>query len=66
MENENEALRKKVKALQSKLDRFQDSDELPIKPKRTRRVAASVSELQKEVQRLRSQVRKLEKVFTLI
>ncbi|KAI0722346.1 hypothetical protein C8T65DRAFT_770405 [Cerioporus squamosus] len=61
LERENEGLHKKVKALEGKLERVQDADELSVKPKRSRRAAGSVSELQKEVQRLRNQVRKLEK-----
>lgn len=66
LERENEGLHKKVKALERKLERVQDADELPIKAKRSRRAAASVADLQKEVQGLRNQVRRLEKVRSRI
>ncbi|RPD66846.1 hypothetical protein L227DRAFT_558971 [Lentinus tigrinus ALCF2SS1-6] len=62
LERENETLRKNVKALESKLERIQQSDELPVKPKRGKRAAASVLDLQKEVQALKNQVRRLEKL----
>ena len=53
-----------MKALEDKLKRLQDVDEVAIRPKRGRRSAASVPELQREVQQLRKKADKLEQVNT--
>ena len=62
LERENGTLRRKVAALEDKLGRLQDSDNAPLRPKRTLRTSASVAGLQGEVQKLKSQVRQLQKV----
>ena len=55
-------MRQKVKALETKLQRVQDADDIAVTPKRAGRAAASRSAVQKEVRVLKSQVRRLEKV----
>ncbi|KAI0774584.1 hypothetical protein C8Q74DRAFT_1201049 [Fomes fomentarius] len=61
LEQETEALRKKVKALETKLEKVQQADDTTVQPRRSRRAAASVSNLQGEVHLLQDRVRKLEK-----
>ncbi|EJF62303.1 hypothetical protein DICSQDRAFT_169335 [Dichomitus squalens LYAD-421 SS1] len=61
LERDNEALRKKARALEEKLGRLQEADDALIRPKRTQRAAVTVTTLQREVHRLEAQVGKLEK-----
>ncbi|KAI1796077.1 hypothetical protein LXA43DRAFT_1160524 [Ganoderma leucocontextum] len=61
LERENGTLRRNVATLEDKLGRLQDSDDAPLRPKRTLRNSASVAGLQGEVQKLKSQVRQLQK-----
>ena len=62
LEGDNEALRKRVHALEEKLTRLQEADDVPLRPKTTKRTAASVANLRAEVHKLKAQVQKLEKV----
>ena len=62
LEGDNEALRKRVHALEDKLARLQEADDVPLRPKTTKRAAASVASLRAEVHKLKAQVQKLEKV----
>ncbi|KAI0722639.1 hypothetical protein C8Q76DRAFT_719590 [Earliella scabrosa] len=61
LERENEALRKKVKALERKLERVQEADDVTVRQKRGKRAAAEVATSRSEVQRLKRQVLKLER-----
>ncbi|KAH9899533.1 hypothetical protein C8Q73DRAFT_638159, partial [Cubamyces lactineus] len=62
LERENAALRKKVGALQSKLDRVVETEDVQLRPQRgKRRSGATAAELTSEVDRLRKQVQRLEK-----
>ncbi|PIL37436.1 hypothetical protein GSI_01130 [Ganoderma sinense ZZ0214-1] len=61
IERENASLRKKVAALEDKLSKLEDSDNAPLRPKRTLRTSTSVAGLQGEVHKLKSQVQQLQK-----
>ena len=62
LEGDNEDLRRRVHALEEKLTRLQEADDVPLRPKTTKRTAASVANLRSEVHKLKAQVQKLEKV----
>ncbi|KAH9855028.1 hypothetical protein C2E23DRAFT_725583, partial [Lenzites betulinus] len=62
LERENESLRKKVEALERRLDQVVEADDAPLQPRRRKRKARmSVSEMNTEMERLEKQVRRLEK-----
>ena len=52
---------KRVKVLEDRLDRV-EADEVPIPPKRGKRSAATITELQRELQHLQKKVSRLEQV----
>ncbi|OJT07094.1 hypothetical protein TRAPUB_2028 [Trametes pubescens] len=62
LERENEALRKKVNALESRLDRVVEQDDAPQQPRRrSKKAPATAAELRSQVTQLQKQVGRLEK-----
>ncbi|EIW61569.1 uncharacterized protein TRAVEDRAFT_44390 [Trametes versicolor FP-101664 SS1] len=62
LERENDALRKKVKALESRLDRVVEQDDAPQQPRRkSKKAPATAAELRSQVTQLNKQVKRLEK-----
>ncbi len=67
LERENEALRKKVNALESRLDRVVEQDDAPQQPRRrSKKAPATAAELRSQVTQLQKQVGRLEKVVAFI